>query len=141
MHAPTCSQPSRLLLWSMLNHCEAYLSAQKLLQLLNTTSIAPGRVLSEAFQDERAAWLFHAPSTEGDPLLFFALPVSIIEDATDLLEDLGCAGSKGFSGTFIWRISTEATLVSDVTVSLSASIERVAAVPTTCVSRPSVLLS
>ena len=103
--------------------------------------IAPGRILSESFQDERAAWLFHAPSAGDDPLLFFALPVSIVEDATELLEELGCAATKGFSGTLIWRIDAQAIQGTDATVSVSASIQRVAAVPSTCASCSSVLCS
>lgn len=103
-----------------------------LLQRQTTATVAPGQVLSEAFRDERAAWLFHAPSSsmEGTDL-FFALPVSILEDSTQLLAQLGCAGAKGFSGVFIWRIKASAVKDGEV-VTASASATRVAAVPSTC---------
>lgn len=117
------------------------LRARVLLQRLTTMSIAPGRILSEAFQDERAAWLFHAPSAEGDPVLFFALPVGIVKDATELLKELGCTATDGFSGTLIWRIDAQATQGTDGIVSVSASIQRVAAVPSTCASCCNVLCS
>lgn len=105
-----------------------------LLQHLKTVPIASGRVLSEAFQDGRAARLFHAPPmeeprSEGNAL-FFALPVNIIEDDVELLVQLGCTSAKGFSGTFIWRI--DAKFSTDDSKSVSASAVRVAAVPSTC---------
>jgi Na+-transporting NADH:ubiquinone oxidoreductase subunit NqrB len=107
-----------------------------MLQPLTTASVAPGRVLSEAFQDARAAKLFMAPSKAGEASLFFALPVSIVEDAADLLSELECTGTKGFSGTFIWKIDAS-TAADGKTV--NASVVRVAAVPSTYV--PCVLYS
>jgi hypothetical protein len=102
-----------------------------MLQPLATASVAPGRVLSEAFQDARAAQLFTAPSKDGQSSLFFALPVSIVEDAVDLLQELDCVSTKGFSGTFIWKI--DASTAADGK-SVTASIVRVAAVPATYAS-------
>lgn len=104
-------------------------SQRRVLQTLgNSTHITNGDIKSEAFLDPRAAMLFRVPG-DVPGHVYFALPV-VISSQTDLLSDLDCSSTKGFSGTLVWRLAFDYTARSGLGQTMTT--QRLAAIPAWC---------